>query len=57
MNQIPDPRCHHELGEGSSLVIAADWCSLQCEYCREIVMPVEPVVVVAAPSRGAEPKP
>ena len=30
--------CCHQLGDGSTLVTAADECSLECEICHEIVL-------------------
>lgn len=33
--------CRHYLGEDSTLVVAADGCSLECTVCREIVLQVE----------------
>lgn len=35
--------CKHILGDGSTLVIASDGCSLKCTACQEIVLPVERV--------------
>ena len=40
------PLCHHSLGEGSSLVVAADGCSLECTMCHEIVVQTEPLWVL-----------
>lgn len=40
------PLCHHDLGDGSSIVVAADGCSLECTACRKIIVAVEPISVV-----------
>ena len=39
-------KCNHILGDGSTLVVAADGCSLECTACREIVVEVEPLAVI-----------
>lgn len=33
--------CQHSLGDGSTLVVAADGCSLECTVCHEIVVELE----------------
>lgn len=38
--------CGHWLGEESTLVVAADGCSLECTVCREIVVQVEPLAIL-----------
>jgi hypothetical protein len=38
--------CKHILGDGSTLIVAADGCSLECTSCREIVVEVEPLCVI-----------
>jgi hypothetical protein len=38
--------CRHDLGEVSTLVVAADGCSLECTVCREMVVQVESVAVL-----------
>lgn len=38
--------CNHALGDGSTIVVAADGCSLECTVCREIVLEVEPISVI-----------
>jgi pyruvate-formate lyase-activating enzyme len=38
--------CGHYLGDDSTLMVAADGCSLECEVCHEIVLQVELTVVV-----------
>jgi hypothetical protein len=35
--------CQHILGDGSTLIVAADGCSLECTVCNEIVVSVEPI--------------
>lgn len=40
------PLCHHELGAGSSIVVAADGCSLECTACKKIIVAVEPLTSV-----------
>lgn len=33
--------CNHILGDGSTLVVAGDGCSLECTACREIIVECE----------------
>lgn len=41
--------CNHILGEGSTLVIAEDGCSLECTECHEIVLKLELVTIDCIP--------
>lgn len=40
--------CAHILGDGSTLVVAADGCSLECAVCHEIVVEVESIAMIVS---------
>ena len=40
--------CNHLPGDGSTLIIADDGCSLECEVCHEIVVEVERISMVVS---------
>lgn len=48
-----DLKCGHLLGEGSTLVTAADDCSLECTVCRQIVVDLELQAIVFADEAAA----
>lgn len=46
-------QCSHILGDGSTLVVAEDDCSLKCTVCHELVLELEPVALIFGPPDSA----